>query len=120
MSGVKYLLDTNVIIGLLNRNPHALALLRQYHFTWHQCAFSAVTRMELLSYRHITEQELTAIEQLLNQIVYLPIDPVVEAKTIAFRRQFAGKLPDAIVAATALSHQLTLLTLDTNLARKLA
>lgn len=119
MSGVKYLLDTNIIIGLLNRHASALSLVAQYRFSWDECAISAITRMELLSYHSMTPQELTAIQQMLNRLSYLPIDAKVEAKTIEFRRAHRGKLPDAIVAATALSHQLKLLTLDSNLAGKM-
>lgn len=118
MSGVKFLLDTNIIIGLLNRHASVLALISELNFCWEACAFSAITRMELLSYHSITEQEMSAIEQLLARMTYLPIDHDIEAKTIHYRRANRGKLPDAIVAATAQVHQLTLITLDQQLKTK--
>ncbi|MBN6739918.1 PIN domain-containing protein [Acidithiobacillus sp. MC6.1] len=58
------------------------------------------------------------VQQLLARMHYLPITAAIEDATIAFRQKHTGKLPDAIIAGTATLHQLELLTLDTNLARK--
>lgn len=46
---------------------------------------------------------------------YLPIDLSVEDRAIALRRSRRVKLPDALIAATALVHGLQLLTLDAGL-----
>lgn len=43
------------------------------------------------------------------------LDAAVESQTIALRRQRKIKLPDAIIAATAISRGLKLLTLDKTL-----
>lgn len=86
MSGVKYLLDTNFVLGMLKSTPEVLALVSNTGLMAHQCAFSAVTRMELLGYPGITSNEYPLI-----------------------------KLPDALIAATALCHGLELLTIDTGL-----
>ena len=51
---------------------------------------------------------------------YLAITPTIEERTIQFRRQHQTKLPDAIIAATAQTHGLELLTLDKKLQAKLA
>lgn len=118
MNGIKFLLDTNIIIGLLNRNADVLNLLTFKQATVAQCAFSAVTRMELLSYHGLSHDDKQTIEKLLYRMQYLPITSVIEDRTIDFRYKNKGKLPDAIIAATALHHQLELLTLDVNLAQK--
>lgn len=54
MSGIKYLLDTNFILGMLKRTPEVLEVLSAARLTSDQCAYSAITRMELLGFPGIT------------------------------------------------------------------
>ena len=115
MSGVKYLLDTNFILGMLKSTPEVLAMVGSARLMAHQCAFSAVTRMELLGYPDITADEDALIRQRLAQFTYLAISTVIEDKAIALRRSRRVKLPDALIAATALCHGLDLLTMDVGL-----
>ena len=119
MSGLKFLLDTNIVIGVLSRNEAVNSLLMIKQVSIMQCAFSAITRMELLSYHGLKEADKETIALLLNRMVYLPITSAIEDATIVFRQKHKGKLPDAIIAATAAHHQLELLTLDAALAHKL-
>ena len=118
MNGIKYLLDTNIIIGLYNHNPTILALLQAKSIRINQCAYSSITRIELLSYPDLTVPDKQAIESLLKCMTYLGISPEVEDETIKFRRTQQTKLPDSIIAATAKYYQLELLTLDKKLANK--
>lgn len=117
MNGLDVLLDTNVIIGLLKGNPEALAILTDVNLD--ASGYSAITRMELLSFPGLTDEEALVIQQLLSRMVYLPISPEIEDLTIEFRKQTSVKLPDAIIVATAESHRLRLLTLDKKLAAKI-
>lgn len=119
MNGLKYLLDTNIFIGLYQQNPTVLECLETKHIKVNECAFSAITRIELLSYPALTAQNELAIASLLNRMSYLALTPEIEKETIAFRRIHQTKLPDAIIAATAKYHKLELLTLDKKLAKKL-
>ncbi len=118
MNGARFLLDTNIVIGLLSRSEPVISLLTQRQVAIMQCAFSAITRMELLSYHCLKPADRQTIEQLLSRMKYLPITSAIEDATIAFRQKHKGKLPDAIIAATADHHQLELLTLDVSLANK--
>jgi len=52
-------------------------------------------------------------------MTHLTINRAIEDKTINLKQQHRIKLPDAIILATALSHQIELLTLDKKLANKL-
>jgi predicted nucleic acid-binding protein len=83
------------------------------------CEFSAISRMELLSYPDLTMDEEQAINRLLDRMTHLAISPLIEDLTIQFRHQHRVKLPDAIIAATATAHGIKLLTLDKKLAVKL-
>jgi hypothetical protein len=53
MSGVKYLLDTNFILGMLKAVPEISKILAIQQITANECAYSAVTRMELLGFQGI-------------------------------------------------------------------
>ena len=119
MSGIKYLLDTNISIGLLKRNPVVLDLFKIKQIKIHECGYSAITRMELLSYSALSMQEKQAIELLLSRMIYLAITSAIENETIEFRRIHKTKLPDSIIAATAKHYELKLLTLDKKLANEL-
>lgn len=115
MNGVKYLLDTNFILGMLKSAPEVIAVLSERELRASECAFSAVTRMELLGFPGITRDEQSLITSRLELLAYLPIDKAVEDRAIELRRWRRVKLPDAIIAATALCHGLELLSLDTAL-----
>jgi hypothetical protein len=117
MNGVEWLFDTNVIIGLLKQQAAAITLIESQPFELRKAAVSQITRMELLGFPGLVQEEEAAILSLLQNCRILLIDETVERQAIRLRRTRHCKLPDAIVAATALVHGLTLLTLDQKLAR---
>jgi predicted nucleic acid-binding protein len=112
MSGIKYLLDTNCILGLLKATPEVLDLVSQRTLLASECAYSAITRMELLGYPGITAAEEQLIVDRLSKFIYRAITIEIEDGAIALRRARKVKLPDAIIAATAIHHGLELLTFD--------
>ena len=115
MSGVSYLLDTNVILGMLKSNSEVMAKVSGMGLMSKQCAYSAITRMELLGYPGITTDEDSLIRQRLAKLTYLAITTEIEDKAIDLRRARRVKLPDALIASTAMIHGLTLLTMDIGL-----
>ena len=115
MNGIDYLLDTNFILGLLKSSPDTLALINDRRIVLQQCAYSAITRMELLGFPGITTTEESLIQDKLARLMYLPITPSVEDLAIRLRRTRRMKLPDAIVAASALETGAKLLTFDRQL-----
>jgi predicted nucleic acid-binding protein len=115
MVQLKFLLDTNILIGLLKDDEATKLLLQTAGCNLAAASVSQITRMELLGFAGLNEQDERIIQQLLGAVHVLLLDEAVEARTIALRRQFKMKLPDAIIAATALVHGLQLLTLDQHL-----
>ena len=115
MSGVKWLLDTNVVIGLLKKQSAAVALAESQRLELSQTAVSQITRMELLGFPGLAGEENAAILEFLQNCRIIFVDEAVEQQAIRLRRSCQCKLPDAIIAATAQVHQLTLLTLDQRL-----
>lgn len=115
MSGVKYLLDTNFILGILKSNPVVLADLVARRIRTAECGYSSITRMELLGFPGITREEEAIIRQKLARLIYVPLTGSIEDVVIDLRQTRRIKLPDAIIAATALCNGAELLTLDTRL-----
>jgi predicted nucleic acid-binding protein len=115
MSGIKYLLDTNFILGLLKSQPTVLdeAALRKLAIA--ECAYSSITRMELLGFPGISREEESLIRQKLERLTYLPLTRAIEDVVISLRQTRKIKLPDAVIAATALCAGIELLTLDKHL-----
>lgn len=114
------MLDTNVVIGLLKQQTATIALLESHPFDLSKAAVSQITRMELLGFPGLLPEEELAILDLLQNCRILFIDELVEQKAIQLRRTSHCKLPDAIIAATVLVNNLTLLTLDQRLQNLLA
>ncbi len=119
MNGIDYLLDTNLILGLLKSDPNSLALIADPEIDAGRCAYSEITRMELLGFPGITHAEASLISSRLAQLVYVPISRTVEDEAIRLRRIHKLKLPDAVIAASALLFNARLLTHDKALNRVL-
>ena len=95
------LVDSNVIIDYVsNRIPEKSAKQLDIYFN-SNFSVSIVSKIEVLGF-NTQEYELKQLESFiqLSSIVY--IDEAVAVKTIEIRRMKRIKLPDAIIAATAL------------------
>ena len=119
MNGVRFLLDTNYVIGLVKRQEIVLKTVADRAIETKACAYSFVTRIELLGFPGITSQEIDGIERTLAQMHYVALTQEIEDWAIALRQNYRLKTPDAIIAATAKCLKLELLTLDRQLAYKM-
>jgi len=115
MSGIKYLLDTNFILGLLKSNPVVLEEVALRNLSIGECAYSAITRIELLGFPDISRDEESLIRQKLERLSYFPLSRAIEDVAISLRQTRKIKLPDAVIAATALCYGVELLTMDKHL-----
>jgi predicted nucleic acid-binding protein len=118
VNGIKFLLDTNFVIGLVKGNEPVINILRNRKIAIEECSYSFITRIELLGYPAITESEIQVISRVLRAIQYLAMTQVIENTTIDIRRKYKLKIPDAIIASTAKAMDLELLTLDQQLANR--
>jgi len=106
MNGIDLIIDTNIAIYVLEGN-----LLIEPFMTY-SVGVSVVSEMELLGRKDILEHETTAIKNLLSDCEILRFSSNIKELTIAIKQQFAIKLPDAIIAATAKYYGIPLLTAD--------
>lgn len=73
--------------------------------------------MELLPYPSLDEANLAQIRAFLSEVAVVDLTEEIRELAISLRRQYALKLPDAIVPATALSLRASLVTNDAKLLR---
>lgn len=105
MSG-RFLLDTNAIIYALNRRLTLPA---------GDYAFSVITEMELLSFAGLSVEEEKTIRTLLAQFEPIGLTAPIWEVAIELRKKHGCKLPDAIIAASAVVTDRTLITHDKKL-----
>jgi toxin FitB len=101
VASAKFLLDTNIIIGIDNGTAAASALLKENNVLVGDCAISQITRMETLGFQGLTTEAETRIKLLIGSVHVLQLDEIIEQETIALRRRVSLRLPDAIIVATA-------------------
>jgi predicted nucleic acid-binding protein len=107
MNGDQLLLDTNAILYLLNGDTAILESIRDK-----QIIVSVITEIELLSSKELKDKEEKQINTFLKQCLIVDITHQVKKYTIQLRKKYAFKLPDSIIAATALSFDIPLVTAD--------
>jgi predicted nucleic acid-binding protein len=115
MSGIEYLLDTNVVIDLLTDTEQTTSFFRET--VPHNAVFfiSQITRMELLSLPGVLLNAEQRIRRFINDTIVLTIDDRVEEQAIQLRRKQRLKLPDAIITSTAIVKGAVFLTSDKRL-----
>jgi predicted nucleic acid-binding protein len=107
-------LDTNIVLGFLKNDPDIVGFLDESEGAG--LYVSVITRMELLSFHGITQAEENLIHDFLNELTLVPLNANVEATTIRLRKALRCKMPDAIIAASGITSDATLLTCDQTLA----
>jgi predicted nucleic acid-binding protein len=108
------LLDTNVIVGHVNGDEVSTRLIDERDEV--ELYASIITRIELFSRRDLPLGEHRRILQFLRQVIVVDINKEVEKATIRIRRNTRLKLPDSVIAATAVALQAPLVTFDRSLA----
>ena len=106
MSGKTFLLDTNIIIHL----SYGELNTSDFSSSGDRLCISAITYMETLGYPFKTKEDESFVKMLCNSFdLYDLTKPIIE-KTIEIRKRSKIKLPDAIIAASALVNNAALVT----------
>jgi predicted nucleic acid-binding protein len=107
--GARYLIDTNVVIDFsANRIPKSgIELITDCLNDDPQ--ISIITKIELLGFSFVTP----AIKEFVKSSNVIGLSDDIVDKTILIRKQHKIKLPDAIIAATAIVSGLILLSRNT-------
>ena len=112
----RYLLDTNAVVSLLRGNTSLTQILQKA--TW--VGISVVTELEFLSFPGLVSQDELLFQQFKNRVEVIDLqssDVKMISRIIEIRRSAKVKLPDAIIAATALENDATLVSQDMGFSR---
>ena len=107
MSGNNIILDTNIVLYLLDGDEVLVEYLQDKTFY-----LSLVNEMELLGFKDITEDEEIVIKFFLDDCSVVDINQGIKDIAIKLRKTYSIKLPDAIVAATAIFLGIPLISAD--------
>ena len=107
MSGKEILVDTNIILYLLNGNDTLENYLQGKNIY-----LSFITELELIAPKVVPDSEERQIAELLKDCLIISLDDRIKRKYIEMRKQYQLKLADAIIAATAIVNNLPLITAD--------
>ena len=109
MSGSPFVvLDTNVV--LYHLGGYLLKPLEKKQYI-----ISIITEIELLSYSSIEADEIKRIQNFVDDVTVVELKNPLKKETIALRKKYNLRVPDAIIAATALKLDCPLLTNDKKL-----
>lgn len=113
MSGTKYLLDSNTIYYLLKGNKAIEKMLDKA--SW--IGISVISKIEIYSYTELTEADKQLFKSFLSRVHIIDVadengELILLITKIRMKKKL--KLPDAIIAATALQSKATLITADTS------
>mgnify|MGYP003398035133 FL=1 len=75
-----------------------------------QPCISAITEIDLLSWKAASEKDLEVLHHFINDALVIELEQPIKLKAADIRKIHKIKLPDAIIAATALIYNLTLVT----------
>ena len=108
--GTGYLLDNNTIIDFSTNKLPQPSLVKIATIIDTVPQISIINKIELLSLAETPE----VIKIFVEEADILKLDDEIVTKTIYLRTKYKIKLPDAIIAATALVFKLTLITHNTS------
>ncbi len=106
------LLDTNAVIYYLQNDPQVVGLVDELRKKDSAIAVATLTEMEALSFAGLSPANLVLISQWLSELTSINLDSTIARLAARIRRTSGIKTPDAIIAATALLYNASLVTRD--------
>ena len=106
MNDNPYMIDTNILIYAL----YGSEFIKQYVPSSPFISF--VTEIEILGQINIEDAELQTRQLALDYCTIIPFSNLIKKRTILLKQLYQIKLPDAIIAATAIIEGYTLISAD--------
>ena len=107
MNGSNILLDTNIVLYLLNGEETLIPLLEDRNLY-----LSFITQLELLGSKYLKPDDILKIKQFISECTIIDITPGIKELAISIRQKYSIKLPDAIILATSIWLNMPLITAD--------
>jgi predicted nucleic acid-binding protein len=113
--GINYLWDTNTAIYYLQQQfPANAEKFMDSILLTNTPVISAITEIELLCWKTATEKDLQILHSFINDATVIELEQPIKLKTAELRKAHKIKLPDAIIGATAIVYNLTIITRNTS------
>ncbi len=106
MSGNNYLLDTNILVYALKGLPSVMPYFEE------DCYLSVITEIEIIGVPELSKKDLVIRQAAIDFCTIIPLTNSIKSEAIRLKQEFKVKLPDAVIAATALMEGYTLVTAD--------
>ncbi|WP_419702142.1 type II toxin-antitoxin system VapC family toxin [Mucilaginibacter sp. NFX135] len=105
--------DTNAVIYYLQNDfSEGAQELMNNIINEYQPAISVITEIELLCWKTASENDIVILKNFVADSFVIELENSIKVKTIEMRKSFNLKLPDAIIAATAICMNLILISND--------
>ena len=114
MSGNRYLLDTNAIIALLQKDLNLIQLLQNAEWI----GISVISQIEFLAFSGLSQADIRLFQQFLQRVEVINLaseNKLLIDQIILICQQYRLKLPDAVVIAMAKETSAKLVTRDAQL-----
>jgi predicted nucleic acid-binding protein len=108
---MRWLLDTNILIDAFAGRSDAVRTIdeaRAQNVEW--IGYSAVTRLEILGFSGLSAADERGLKDLLAEFQEAAITSAVVEQAIEIRKATRIKIPDALIAATAIVREAELVT----------
>lgn len=115
MSGDRLLLDTNAVIALLRGEPSLIAMTAAAEWI----GISIISQLEFLSFAGLSDVDRECFNAFSERVTVIGLSlaqSVIIREAVRLRVAHHLKLPDAVIAATAISQRAAIVTQDQHFA----
>lgn len=106
MNGIDFLADTNFLIFTSQGNPIVETFLD------YNIGISFISEMELLGVFSISKIQKSNMQKIIDQCYVIDFNLEIKKSAIQLKQKYKVKLPDAIIAATAIHYNIPFITAD--------
>lgn len=110
MNGTNIFLDTNICIYLLNGDVILSEILQDQNIY-----ISIITEMELYAYHGNNSSSRKILNSFIESVSIVNIENEIKLNGIKIRKNTKLKLPDSIIAASALTYKMPIISADKGL-----
>lgn len=107
MNGSKILVDTNILLYFLQGDNRILSVFEE-----NEIYISFISELEILGFPELDKKEEVLIRNFLKNFTIININKEIKNTVIQLRKRYKLKLPDCIIAATAIYKKMPLLSAD--------
>lgn len=107
MNGIDLFVDTNILVNLAEGKKEV-----DQYLEGNNLFVSVISEIELLGWHKITNQQKNFFQRLLNECTLIGLINPVKELAIELKQKHRIKLPDSVIAASAIHLEIPLLTQD--------